>query len=42
MLSLFQSILAFMTRGKIGCGKSDNPVAPAGPTDVTLHVPGMY
>ena len=42
MRSLFQSILAFMTLGMVGCGKSDAPSAPAAPTDVTLRVPGMF
>jgi hypothetical protein len=39
MRSLIQSILAFVTLGMIGSNKSEAPIAP---TDVTLHVPGMF
>ena len=42
MRSLFKSILAFFTLGvgAVACTKTDAPPAP--PTDVTLHVPGMF
>jgi hypothetical protein len=41
MRSLLRSVLALFTLGisMSGCNKSEPPVVP---TDVTLHVPGMY
>jgi hypothetical protein len=41
MRGLLRSLLAFITLGttSMACNKSDTPSAP---TDVTLHVPGMY
>jgi predicted component of type VI protein secretion system len=43
MRSFLRSLLALFTLGMTmtGCSKSDPPPAPA-PSDVTLHVPGMY
>jgi hypothetical protein len=42
MRSLLKSILAFFTLGvgAVACNKPEAP--PAAPTDVTLHVPGMF
>jgi hypothetical protein len=40
MRSLLRSIVAFFTLGI--CMAGCNQQGPSAPTDVTLHVPGMY
>jgi hypothetical protein len=41
MRSLFRSLLAFFTRGMATVDPNQSASSPV-PTDVTLHVPGMY
>ena len=40
--SFFQTLLAVVTLGMVSLGCNNKTDTPATPTDVTLHVPGMW